>query len=311
MKNKSLKKIIVFVAILCCLHLLLYAAMSYYISITHLIKIDQRLSNQQEEFTYLFMGDSHTAQSVDTTIITNAFNYAVGGESNIRTYYKLKNLLDKNKKPLFKTIVFSNDLLTFTTTVSQLEKSSAYYVRYINYWELGSIKNKRVKYLLDYLKHRFFPYAGFVQSKCLNRGKKQFILEEKNKATWEETLEKDAYTLLKQVAIDKRSSLYNATSVAYVKKTLDLCHANNLQVLFIKYPVTRYFKEAAQQIAPNKLLQHSPIDSLIQLYPNTKQLDLSNPLVNDIHYFTDNHHLNLKGKKAFSKLLKQELIKLK
>jgi len=124
-----------------------------------------RTQNQFEAFDFkidtLILGDSHPQHALDTRIIKNSFNYTAAAESYILTYYKLKYILDNHLKKI-DTIILNIDPHSFTSARSNQFPIpyNYYYVKYVNYLELGKRKNKILPYLYEYIKGTFFSFLG-------------------------------------------------------------------------------------------------------------------------------------------------------
>ena len=103
-KIKFAKRMALFLLILIVLILTINMIYSKFIlekiTIYRLDKIyNQYINNLTEkELDFAFLGDSHTMMASNPQYIPNSFNFGLGAENYIITYYKLRHILNKVKR---------------------------------------------------------------------------------------------------------------------------------------------------------------------------------------------------------------------
>jgi len=111
----------------------------------------------------------------------------------------------------------------------------------------------------------------------------------KRKLAWDKAnlfLSKDAY--------------FDNSIKVYFEKILQLCQANNVKVLMVRYPMTREFHEEEIKIVPAEKL-FAEIAAITSKYPVFKGLfDYHNIFFDHPEYFFDPDHLNVKGSDLFT-----------
>lgn len=307
--NKTLKNILFFAVIF----LIVNEGVKFYfyqVSINNhrLMKLDENFEAQNETIEFLFLGHSRPAKAINQEIISNSFNYTTSGEDIVKTYYKLKSILDKSTKK-YNVIILPLGFPTLSVTYLESEKNSFYWSKYVDYIELGDYTNRKIDYFSYAIKTTLFPYFEYpyIKSKLitgdLNLREDQALFNVSTREV-KEILAKKA--LLMQ---DKLAETNSPTAVLYLKKILDLGKSKNATLLFVKYPVSRFYKKEAQKYMDNKGVEIYQADSIVASY-GYKVLDLENIYSDSLHYFKDAHHLNKKGSKEFSLKMSVELDKL-
>jgi len=168
-----------------------------------------------------------------------------------------------------------------------------------------------IREISTYLKYRLFPYLDLINSTPLNHQQAlahQQIRSQSNNNQVTITQEQaDIY--IKHITLQNPNNLYDEIALAYLRKTLDLCQAHQVQLIFIKYPCTDFLLKATKNFCGenSRNAPFSPADQLINRYDNVRMLDYEQLFAQKYDLFEDTHHLNAKGKEALTKRLKEDL----
>ena len=99
---------------------------------------------------------------------------------------------------------------------------------------------------------------------------------------------------------------YDSISLLYLNKLLQLCKENNIEVVPIKFPVTKYY----QEVFSDKMKEHNFNEQSFLAAFKAHQISVWD----EINYFRGNekvfkdvHHLNEKGRKEFTLYVKSRL----
>lgn len=277
-------------------------------------KIDSQFHRVKDKIEVLALGDSHASTGFDPRVFKNGFNFSVAGEKYIYNYYKLKYVLKTNK--VLKMVVLPIDLHTFSTWGANNFLHDFYWIKYVNYLELGINKSEPLRFIRKYINGRFFPYMGEFESifGITSKNKKKlmfrmpkitqgFIIRRENfiKEKRKQTRKRIFLQYYKQEPFDK-------TVTEYFKKILKLCSDNKIKLVLVKYPVTKiYYKFATRKV--NVKEYYKKIFSMIKPYDNIKVVDMHNIFFeNDSPYFYDPDHLNYKGARIHSTKIKGKLV---
>jgi len=313
MTGKSAKRFIFFAALIVLVNITLDQSFKAF-SVHNILnrRMDEQFAAYNDTLKYLALGNSHNC--INTYILKNSFNYGSPSENYIQSYYKLKHILEKTgKKPEY--VILQADISTYGPKIADRYEYNSYWIDYIDYPELARIKGDRT-ILTKWLEGRFFSYAGNykdVQLSILYRIKirklemhngyrphrdyKNFADEpDKRKQAWD----KANLFLTKGVYLDHSIKIY-------FEKILQLCQANKVKVILVRYPMTKEFNDEEMKIVPvDKLF--SEIETIASRYPAyTGMFDYHSIFFSHPEYFFDPDHLNIKGSDLFTRQFARDM----
>jgi hypothetical protein len=168
----------------------------------------------------------------------------------------------------------------------------------MDYFELAQVKNDRT-YILKWAIAHFCAYAGKGDEilEYLQKVRGFPSLKKKQKEDVQARIE---YHFKDQEIIDQ-DILY------YFKKILDLCIENRINIILIKYPLSRnYLLNATDYVNRNKF--YGFLQGILADFPflNYDIWDYQEIFIDSPAYFMDSDHLNRKGAIAFSELLSKK-----
>ena len=264
----------------------------------------------EKKLDFSFFGDSHTMVAVNPQYIPNSFNFGIGAENYIITYYKLKRILDEGVE--INTIVLELDLHTFSGILTNEENLFSKLWFYSDFVSYNEIKEIRGGFIIGLWIESNFPFLGkgdefrFVIDKPevvnISFG---WVENKKNFSEIENKVELAKKECRSHFGEEERIS---DISFEYFIKTIELAKKNDINIIFIKYPITKeddfvlteknitkedYYKTIFNEI--NKTLENYYVLDYYNLY-------FDNP-----EYFGDSDHLNYNGAEVFSKSLYKDL----
>ncbi|MCU0370640.1 MAG: hypothetical protein MUC31_04445 [Bacteroidales bacterium] len=280
------------------------------------LRVNEMMDEQFEEFdstfTYLAMGNSHN--SINTRILPNSFNYGSPGENYIRTYYKLRYILEQTgRKPEY--LLLQADISNFGPKISDRFEYNYYWVRYVDYIELARIKkNKDIMY--QWLEGRFFSYAGNYKDLWLSivyrikmkevdmyrgyrahRDYRNFAnVADRQKVAWDK-----AHLIL------SKEEYFDDDIRTYFEMIMKLCQENGVKVLLIRFPEAKELYEEEAAIVPVDKLYHEIGNIASRFTVFNGILDYHDLFFDHPEYFFDPDHLNVKGSDIFSEKLAEDL----
>ncbi len=296
-------------------------AVNYVLHYTYYSLVYSEMDNARKEkqfdkyhgnLKYIFLGDSHSQNAIDPSIIGNSFNFSSANESYLQTYYKLKGIIfDFDRKPEY--VVIPIDPSSFSSyRTSRFVKVSTL-LTFNNYLEIA-IKLKDPTYLQTWLKYEFFIYAGNYT--MVNR----YILAIKNRnySTMKLGFKGRNGNLTKTDNIEEICAKYATTYLGnqnyfdpilqeYFVRILQFCHDENIKVYLMKmplskeyikackaiFPVDDYYKQIAEIAAQNKVVKYT--------------FDYQDFFIDEPQYFRNPDHMNLHGAEIFSTQLANDL----
>lgn len=278
--------------------------------------IDSQFHGVEGKVEVLAMGDSHMATGFDPRVFKNAFNFALYGENYIFNYYKLKYILHRDAR--IKVIVLPIDLHSFSCWRAVRFLHDFYWVKYVDYLELGWHKKELLKFIGKYIQGRFFPYLGefalvFDLPAQDERTRKVpqprifqgFIIKTE---TFDQNREKRARQRVRLHFQQQRC--FDEVAAVYFEKILQLCARYHKPLVLVKFPVSAlYYRYASQKVAVEEL--YEKIRLMIQPYSNVTVLDYQKSFFeHDAVYFDDPDHLNERGARVLSERIRNELLTL-
>jgi len=264
----------------------------------------------------LILGDSHVSFGIDPAIIGPAVNFSSYGESYIQNFYKLKYALTVGRS--IRTVILPIDLHSFSSFRLERIGFNPHWAAYIDYLELGRIKGRFPEYLVKTIDLRLWAYRGqygrllpflFPSDRRpkairpdIERGftpKTGFFFRKKQGRSWNRV---------------RRQLLgfnhFHPQLVLFFRRILSLCAERDIRVVLVKMPITsRYYRHAARLVPVDDF--YGRIERIAGEYPGVHRLNyqaiyfkLENWL------FFDAEHLNNRGARHLSDLLRKNLIQL-
>lgn len=306
---KTLEKI--FVPIIMILVLLLVPGFLYRKFIakdTLLVKKDRQFYENIGDIKTLLVGDSHTMQVMRDGLAENTFNFATGGENYIHSYYKLKKILS-NEKNGIQTVILPINLNSFAYNDYIKQSHLYYWVKYVDYLELGLYEDNLVPNLMEYFQGQFFPYVGrterilqVLQGKNVNASK----LKEKK---LRDRIDFSKLPNKEQIAKFRAEYLFSdglidSTIEHYFHKAMALCEDNDVKVILLTLPMSDEFIQQTKRLV-NLDDFYKLVTEIKTKYPEAKYLNYGDLAKAKSHLFKDSDHLNILG----SELINSKLIK--
>jgi len=241
----------------------------------------------------LFLGDSHV-NSVQEHLIPTALKFDSFGESYIQSYYKLKYLI-ADMDITIDNLILPFDLHSFSSFRSDRIINDIYWSKYVNYFELAEIKKNR-KYIIKWTIANFCAYVG-KGDEILEYLQKVRGFPSLRKKQNENVSSRISYHLKNRDTIDQ-------DILFYFKKILHLCSENNINIVFVKYPVSKqYLVNSSHYI--NKKQYYNFLISVIEDFSLLSYAiwDFQDLYIDFPEIFIDSDHLNSRGSTEFTKIL--------
>lgn len=312
-KMRNISKIALFLVLLIAIHAGLRQV--YYALIT---PYDSYLSRQQafnrHEGAYdaVVLGDSHAQVGVVPKELGNAANLSQLGEAYIVRYYKLRYNVRKNPGKI-KTLVMPLDLHSFSPVWGQNfnNVSSSRYVNFLDYmWHTGVTATALKSFVHYYL----FPYADCTREIYRALPKVQKAKRQKDLGLLTQSLADLSVTnsqiewLMSEHYGEEREWL-SQKSLLYFNRIKALCQEHDIRVIFVRFPVSEPYVEAASQVVPIEEFD-AMTRELVNEWPGAVLLDYRELYFDREDFFSDLNHLNAKGAIHFSRHFREDLVRL-
>ncbi len=283
-------------------------------------QIDRQFYELQYPLEKLILGDSHSYSSVNPAIVSNSFPFSCDSENYIQSYYKLKHVLENDRRSdQIKLVILPYDISSFASHRSNIYEASHYWVKYLDYNELGRIKRARFFWWNQYFQAHFFSYVGRsgqirnwivkwhgglqnlehrpVNGHLANIGNFGNLEESKRVEMVREHLDR---------RWDTDEYQYDEDLVHYFKLCVDLCKEYNKKVVLVAFPISSDFYQLVIDdygFDP----QHKKLESYLADQDFIFRLDYMNVFFDRTELFADEDHLNEAGAGVFSNLLDVDL----
>jgi len=254
-----------------------------------------------KEIQYLILGNSHSF-GIETYENDSLVHFASYGENWSQSYYKLNHLINQGYS--IDHLLLNYDL-TDTRQIGLDNKNLNYWAKYINFFELGNITNNFSQYIGFWVRANFMSYAGryFEFFEYYTLGENPLIEKQEVQFNPPDFVEshKRENDCLDQVIKEE--------AIFYLEKIIALCTSNDIQLVLIKYPITKYH-----------YYKHSSCFDPSEYYNElNKRLHSSNPIqildyqklyFDNNSMFRDDHHLIGSIRGEFSQRVRKALEKI-
>lgn len=272
-----------------------------------MVRQDRVFHKAPKKIDYLIMGHSRPFRAIDITSLPHAVNFCSGGESNINTYYKLRNVLEKSNKEVH-TVILPAGFASFSQNKPEGTGNAFYWKRYVDYFEVGRETDDRLSYFSIWLKAKVVPWYEYPYIRMsMLTGDATSPIDVKGYANGSEEERLQQALKLANLNNDTKA-IFDEASMTYLKKTIALCKKHNCRLIYVKYPISKYYQEATQ-LLPNaeKLNKRSQeFDATIRESGIT-MFDFTHLFDDQQDYFKDPHHLGKQAQQIFTQHLKQSL----
>jgi len=291
--------ILTFILLFLCSFVLFESANRFFIFTRSKDFITRRsFEEKMADIKLLFLGDSHFIAGIDSEQFDKkTFNLSTSGASYIDSYYILKAYI--NRLPSLKVVVLPLGLHSFSSMNVARIAHSPCWADLIDYEKLSETGGVNISMFNVTLLNESTGRKFFIKNSMdllLRKNPREEVYTD-------ESVESDEAFRRAKFHLHKRDS-FDPLLVSYFKKILKLCNENNIAVVIVQMPSSRYYIEVAEKyIGKNmSLIENMKYDEYI--YTNFNYLRIYE---NKDNYFTrEGDHLNAKGQKCFSSVLSEE-----
>lgn len=257
-----------------------------------------------EDITKLVIGHSHSECSVDDSILDNSINLSASGESYFYNYQKLRKVLGDNAQINTVFIEFANSQIdsVMDDWIWGHQKMS-YYLQYYSPF----LDSEDFNLLLKNNSTDLFSSYSVATRKHLYRilrGDYHFVDEIGSYADARLSKVDEMIAKKKFNSTISKSQTLSETNLSYLRKIIDFCRENNVQVFLIRSPQHPLYADLINEPIYQNVLNTQ--------FNDIELLDFDNMYFPNSHYL-DLHHLNYKGARQFTtlfnNLIKNDLLK--
>jgi len=263
----------------------------------------------------LILGDSHASYALDPELIGKAYNFSGYSESYVHNYYKLKYALKQNLS--LRAVILPIDLHSFSDFRQERVFFNPQWLPFIDYLEVGWIKNRFLPYLVKYLNLRLFAFRG-KYSLLFKLFSKTGSASAANPEMVSGYSPQNKYILFRrdrQIQRAKNRAArqlrgfdpFSKEMAVFFKMILAECARNKLHVVLLKLPVSEVYYDEARRLIDIRQLYERML-ALARPYRNVQFLDFQKLLFkNGAGFFSDSQHVNKTGAEKISRLVGKSL----
>ncbi len=250
----------------------------------------------------MIAGDSHARFGVEAPVLGSAINVAVPGEHYLKTLYRVRWLL-RNGSRRVQTVVLPFDAASFSSFKSDSFAPEAVWGRYVDFHELGAVKDQRFRYAGKWAKARGAPYVGELQTIL------QFVTATKHFRDPDDpglglTVTENGATAARRHL--EGANPWDPDMEWAFRRILEGCRRARLRVVLVRYPVTALYARESRRLGADPALRDALLEEVLE--PGVvDHLDFEDVLFGQVGVFGDGDHLNPFGRRIFSLALADEL----
>ncbi|HOD49026.1 MAG TPA: hypothetical protein PKY01_20615 [Candidatus Hydrogenedentes bacterium] len=312
-KMRTIIKTAAFLTVLVAIHAGLRQA--YYAFITPrdtYLQEQESFTAHEGAYDVALFGDSHALLSVQARLLGNAANLSQLGEGYIERYYKLDYNLRKNPGKL-KTIILPLDMHSFSPVWGENFNivSSSRYVNFADYvWQTGFT----TKALRDFVHYYVFPYAdctpeiyAALPSNVREKTRAGAARFDRNLAKTPPNAEQIKKLMITHYG--EQREWRSEKALRYFNRIKTLCQKENINVVFVRFPVSKLYFDAASEIVPIDEFDRFT-QELVDDWPGAMLLNYRGLYFDRDDLFADLNHLNFEGSIIFSQRFARDLTDL-
>jgi len=266
-----------------------------------------------EEHRVLFVGDSHVKNGVDPRPIPGAFNFAVEGETYLQGYYKVRTILAEDDS--LKTIVLPVDPHSFGSFRKLRILNPLFWSHYVDFIEVAQ-ETGEYSLISKWVQSRFASHlgsgTGFVRGVgvLLLKREHELIQGYRPYKTSFADLSPEERSARARARVEMHFSSethLDELLLSYFERTIALCREHGVEVKLVSYPLTDEFVREMEPHFPEAEFQ-ARVAAILDEHPTgVEWLEYRNVFSGRPELFKDVDHLNERGAKLFSEMLRDQL----
>jgi CubicO group peptidase (beta-lactamase class C family) len=273
-------------------------------------EVDRAFLSSDAPLDVLVVGDSHPMNAVGPAQLgPRVGSIAVAGEHAIKTYYRLKWLLDQTDREIG-TVVLPFGLHAFSGRNRDRYEPELVWGRYVDFWELGSRTTEVIPFARRWTKAKLFPYTGELDTVVQYLEGRRAFQDEADPDRFADRPERGDRRTAAEAAADHFEG-HDPKDLAMVwafKATVNMLHRREIDVVTVAYPVTAAYAKAALDLnaGAGRMEELQPMIERERL----RHLDFLSYYADRPELFFDSDHLNGAGRVRFTDLLGRNLHRL-
>lgn len=272
---------------------------------------DQIFARGPEHIELLIAGDSHPRTALAPHHLgPRVVNAAVGGEHYVKTFYRLRTLVETTGKQV-DTLLLPLDAGSFSGWHAENFAPEYIWGRYVDFLEVGRIRGEPWPYLVRWTKGRLFPYAGELRTLNQIRTKRFGFGEDLPSGNLAQRTELERRGLARTQA---KEHFHGVDIIDPGLKwafhgLLDWAEGQGIRVVLVAFPVSRDYGYWADFAGAREKVRAEIVAPLLAEGKHD-YIDTSELFWEHDELFSDPHHVNGVGRAIYSRQLQKRLVEL-
>lgn len=273
------------------------------------VRSDRAFLAAPREIDLLVVGDSHARTAILGPLVgPRVANIAFGGHDQVKTWYRTKVLVERGRKEVAALLV-PLDAVSFSPWRVDVFNPELVWGRYVDWFELGRVQGRPAAYFGNFLKARFFPYAGELRTfNQLRRGRFGFG-EDLPNADFSTMSPEERVDAARRAAQDHLGFEDHAHPLLRwgFESLVAWADARDIRVIGIAYPQSAEYRAFVDRTDAWEQVRTTVVEPFLASSANHTWLDHRETFSERPELFSDPHHLNDRGRELFSRGLSLEL----
>lgn len=270
---------------------------------------DRAVLSAPGELDLLIAGDSHPRTALVPHLMgDHVANAAVGGEHYLKTWYRLRALVELGDKEVG-ALLLPLDASSFSSWHAENFAPEYIWGRYVDFFEVGAVRGEPWAYAGRWAKAKLFPYAGELRTLNQIRTRRYGFGDELPGGSFGARSLRDRIALSRSHARDhfRDVELIDVGLLWAFRQLLGWADAEQIRVVLVSFPVTGSYDRFAQRAGAWERVRDEVLEPILaegrHLY-----IDDHDRFLGRDELFSDPHHLNSPGRILYSRILRQRLI---
>lgn len=264
-----------------------------------IVKKDRRFWREYNGQSVLICGNSRPESAIIDTH-KNLIKFCSYGETIELTHGKLESVFITGKQ-IPKLVIIPIGFPYIGLSIRSSSQFPFYWSKYVNYLGLATESGHYREYIKAGLHAKLFPYSGYIRNRIENKFKTR-------QDGFQKMSDQEKSDVAKQVVEKQKNAIsyFSPIAIKYLNRIAELCEKHNVDIIFISYPTTIYYRELVGS-------KSDKINALVDKLKNNFEIsiehyDFSAALDNCPECFKDVHHVNKHGATLFTEMLLDKCI---
>jgi hypothetical protein len=232
----------------------------------------------------------------------------VGGEHYLKTWYRMRSLLDRTDKDV-RALLLPFDVASFSSWHASNFAPEFVWGRYVDYLEVGRVQHDPWGAVQRLVKAKLFPYAGELRTFNQLRTRRFGFGEDLptgNMLSMSPT-ERSSNGLQNAMLHLHGADPVDPSLVWAFHQLLAWAEERSIQVVLVGFPVSEEYAEWTDRTDARERVRAEVLEPLLA-EGNVTYLDHRDLFFGRAAFFADSNHLNTPGRIAFSRRLRIDLV---